>query len=77
MNHFMHCDLQDGRRIELPAAPNPPTEPSQEPSVGFCPSPQQIRNECFRIQASWDNRESSIRIFRAEMACRYGVCRNL
>ncbi len=41
------------------------------------PTPEQIRFECQRIQANWDQRETLIRLLRAEMACKFGICRNL
>jgi hypothetical protein len=40
------------------------------------PTPEQIRLECQRVQAGWDERETLIRMLRAEMACKFGVCRN-
>ena len=49
---------------------------SLEPEM-WIPTPTQIRLECQRIQAGWDERETLVRILRSEMACKFGVCRNL
>ena len=40
------------------------------------PTAEEIRFQCQRLQANWDEREKLLRRFRAQMACQYGVCRN-
>ena len=41
------------------------------------PTPTQIRHECERIQKGWNEREKALRRLRSQMACRFGICRNL
>lgn len=41
------------------------------------PTPAQIHFQCQKIQAGWDEREKKLRRLRAELACQFGVCRNL
>lgn len=41
------------------------------------PSPQEISQRCLQLQAGWDPRERALRRLRAQMACQFGVCRNV
>ncbi|MFK7768948.1 MAG: hypothetical protein AB8B55_17130 [Mariniblastus sp.] len=50
---------------------------TQHPNDNYFPTPDDIQAQCQAVQLVWDDRERELRRIRAQMACQFGVCRNV
>ena len=72
---------EEGYRFNVPPnenwLPSPYSLFDNETDVESAPSPEVIRRQCESFQLQWDDREKFLRKLRADVACEFGVCRNI